>query len=124
MSGGWGVLAGIVASVAGAIALVTAGLFTARATRRAAEVTAEAQRAAAGAAAEPAQRAADLATFRELREGMERRLETAEREIGSLRGLVRAFSWYVSELTGAMREHEITPPDPPARIDDYNRTGV
>jgi pyruvate/2-oxoglutarate dehydrogenase complex dihydrolipoamide acyltransferase (E2) component len=124
MSGAWGVAAGIIGSAGGAAALLGAGLFAARATKAAAATTAEAQRAAAEAAAEPQQRQQDLATFKEIREGMERRLERSERRIDSLTSLVRAFSWYVSELTGQMREHRIEPPAPPQRVDEYNRTGV
>ena len=124
MSGAWGVAAAIVGSILGAVALLGSGLFAARATRAAARTTAEAQRAAAQAAAEPAQRQADLAAFKEIREGLDRRIERQERRIDSLTSLVRAFSWYVSELTGQMRQNRIEPPAPPDRIDEYNRTGV
>jgi len=124
MNGAWGVAAGIIGSIVGAIALLGAGLFAARATKAAARTTAEAQRAAAEAAAEPQQRAADLAAFREIREGLERRIERQERRIDSLTSLVRAFSSYVSELTGQMRQNGVEPPPPPQRIDEYNRTGV
>lgn len=124
MTGGWGVAAAVVGSVLGAVALLGSGLFAARATRAAARTTAEAQRAAAQAAAEPAQRQADLAAFKEIREGLDRRIERQERRIDSLTSLVRAFSWYVSELSGQMREHRIEPPAPPPRVDEYNRTGV
>lgn len=124
MSGAWGVAAAIVGSILGAVALLGSGLFAARATRAAARTTAEAQRAAAQAAAEPAQRQADLAAFKEIREGLDRRIERQERRIDSLTSLVRAFSWYVSELSGQMREHRIEPPAPPPRVDEYNRTGV
>lgn len=124
MTGGWGVVAGILGSVLGTVALLGAGLFAARATKAAARTTAEAQRASAEAAAEPAQRAADLAAFREIREGMERRVEAGERRVESLTSLVRAFAWYVGELTTQMRSHGAEPPAPPERIDTYNRTGV
>ncbi|MEU3447266.1 hypothetical protein AB0H29_08545 [Streptomyces thermolilacinus] len=124
MNGAWGVVAGIVGSVLGAVALVASGLFAARATRTAAQTTAEAQRATAAMQAEPQQRAADLAAFREIREGLERRVERSERRIESLTSLVRAFGSYVSDLTGQMRAHGIEPPAPPARVDEYNRTGV
>lgn len=124
MSGAWGVAAGIVGSVLGAVALLGSGLFAARATRAAARTTAEAQRAAAEAAAEPQQRAADLATFKEIRDGLERRIERHERRIDSLTSLVRAYAWYVAELTGVMQRHGIEPPAPPPRVDEYNRTGV
>ncbi|WP_307787303.1 hypothetical protein [Streptomyces musisoli] len=116
--------AGIIGSLLGAIALLGSGLFAARATRAAAATTAEAQRAAADAAAEPQQRAADLAAFKEIRVGLERRIEQQDRRIDSLTSLVRAFSWYVSELTGQMRQNRIEPPAPPTRVDEYNRTGV
>lgn len=124
MNGSWGVVAPVIGSMLGALALVGSGLFAARATRAAARTTAEAQRAAALAAAEPNQRQADLATFREIREGMERKLDQHEQRIDSLTSLVRAFSWYVAELTGHMRSRGIDPPAPPPRIDEYNRTGV
>ncbi|MCX4994247.1 hypothetical protein [Streptomyces longwoodensis] len=131
MNGAWGVVAGIVGSVLSAVALLGSGVFAARATRAAARTTAEAQRttaeaqrAAAEAAAEPQQRAADLAAFKEIRDGLERKLERHERRIDSLTSLVRAFSWYVSELTGQMRQNGIEPPPPPQRVDEYNRTGV
>ncbi|MEU7381562.1 hypothetical protein AB0A91_16470 [Streptomyces sp. NPDC042207] len=124
MSGAWGVVAGVLGSLLGAVALLGSGLFAARATRAAARTTAEAQRAAAEAAAEPQQRAADLAAFKEIRDGLDRRIERQERRIDSLTSLVRAFSWYVSELTGQMRQQGIEPPAPPPRVDEYNRTGV
>lgn len=124
MSGSWGVAAGVVGSVLGALALLGSGLFAARATRAAARTTSEAQRAAAGIAAEPQQRAQDLAAFKEIRVGMERRIEQQDRRIDSLSSLVRAFSWYVSELTSQMRQNRIEPPAPPPRVDEYNRTGV
>ncbi|NUR66148.1 MAG: hypothetical protein HOQ47_10335 [Streptomyces sp.] len=124
MSGAWGVAAGVVGSLLGALALLGSGLFAARATRAAARTTAEAQRAAAEAAAEPQQRAADLAAFKEIRTGLERRIEQQERRIDGFASLVRAFSWYVGELTAQMRGHGIEPPAPPERINEYNRTGV
>lgn len=124
MSGAWGVAAGVVGSLLGALALLGSGLFAARATRAAARTTAEAQRATAEAAAEPHQRAADLAAFKEIRDGLDRRIEQQERRIDSLSSLVRAFSWYVSELTGQMRQNRIEPPPPPDRVAEYNRTGV
>lgn len=124
MTGAWGVVAAIVGSVLGAVALLGAGLFAARATKTAAQMTAEAQRAAAEAAAEPAQRQADLAAFKEIRTGLERRIEQQDRRFDSLTSLVRAFSWYVSELCTQMRSNGIEPPAPPQRVDEYNRTGV
>lgn len=124
MTGAWGVAAAIIGSILGAAALLGAGLFAARATKAAARTTAEAQRAAAEAAAEPAQRQADLVAFREIRDELKGKIERQDRRIDSLTSLVRAFSWYVSELTGQMREHRIEPPAPPPRVDEYNRTGV
>ena len=114
---------GVAGALAGAAALLSSGLFASRATRAAARTTAEAQRAAALAAAEPSQRAADLASFREMRDSLERRVERAEARVGSLTSLVRAFSWYVSELTGCMRENGLEPPDPPERVVEYDRSG-
>lgn len=49
---------------------------------------------------------------------------TTREEVHSLRSLVRAFAWYVADLTGQMRQHGIEPPAPPPRVDEYNRTGV
>jgi len=123
MSDEWGAVLPILGAVLGAVALLGSGLFAARATKAAAKMTAEAQQATAVANAEPAQRQADLATFREIRDGLERRLERHESRIESLTSLVRAFSWYVSELTGQMRSHGIEPPAPPERVVEYNRNG-
>lgn len=123
MSDDWGAVLPIMGAVLGAVALLGSGLFAARATKAAAKMTAEAQRATAVANAEPAQRQADLATFREIREGLERKLDRHENRIDSLTSLVRAFSWYVSELTGQMRSHGIEPPAPPERVVEYNRNG-
>lgn len=124
MSGSWGVMGPVIGSLLGALALVGSGIFASRATRAAARTTAEAQRAAAQSAAEPAQRQADLNTFKEIREDLNRKLERHEQRIESLTSLVRAFSWYVAELTSHMRMHGVDPPPPPQRIDEYNRTGV
>jgi hypothetical protein len=87
-------------------------------------MTAEATRVQAQTAAEPAQRQADLTAFKEIRDELKGKIERQERRIDSLTSLVRAFSWYVSELTGQMRENRIEPPAPPPRVDEYNRTGV
>lgn len=119
----WGALLPAVGAVLGALALLGSGFFAARATRAAARMTSEAQRATAVASSEPAQRQADLATFREIRDGLERKLERQERRIDSLSTLVRSFSWYVSELSGQMRSRGIEPPAPPERIVEYNRNG-
>jgi small-conductance mechanosensitive channel len=124
VSGSWGVAAGVIGSILGALALLGSGLFAARATKAAARTTAEAQRATAQAAAEPAQRQADLTAFKEIRDELKGKIDRQERRIDSLTSLVHAFSWYVSELTSQMREHRIDPPRPPARVDEYNRTGV
>jgi DNA repair ATPase RecN len=124
MNGSWGVVGGIAGSFLGAAALIFSGWFAARAAKAAAKTTAEAQRAVAEAAAEPQQRQADLAAFREIREGLDRRLERSERRIDSLTTLVRAYAWYVADLTGLMRRHGIEPPEPPERVREYDRTGV
>ncbi len=113
----------IFGALLGAFALLGSGLFAARATRAAARMTAEAQRTAALAASEPAQRRADLDSFREIRDGMERRLERHEVKLESLTSLIRAFSWYVTELTSQMRSRGIEPPAPPERVVEYNRSG-
>jgi type VI protein secretion system component VasK len=81
-------------------------------------------RAAAAIQAEPNQRAADLAAFKEIRDDMQAEINDLRTEQRSLRSLVRAFAWYVGELTSQMRGHGIEPPAPPDRVDEYNRTGV
>lgn len=124
MSGDWGVLGPVIGAFLGALALLGSGLFAARATRAAARMTTEAQRATTLAATEPAQRRADLDTFKEIRDGLERKLASQEDRIDSLTSLVRAFSWYVSELTGQMQGQGIDPQEPPQRLKDFNRTGV
>jgi uncharacterized protein HemX len=125
MNDGWGAVVGpLVGALLGALALLGSGLFAARATRAAAKMTTETQRASALAAAEPAQRRADLEAFKEIRDGLERKLDSHETQINRLTSLIRAFSWYVAELTGQMRLNEIEPPPPPERIAEYNRTGV
>lgn len=115
--------AGIVA-VLGTAGAVVAGLFAARATTRAAAATAEATRAAALAQAEPNQRAEDRAAFDAIKTELRQELTTTRDEVRSLRSLVRAFSYYVGELTTQMRSNRIEPPAPPPRVDEYNRTGV
>ncbi|WP_282790945.1 hypothetical protein [Streptomyces sp. CC224B] len=115
--------AGVVA-VCGTLGMVLAGLFAARATRAAASATAEATRAAAQAQAEPNQRAEDRQAFEAIKTELRAELTSTREEVRSLRSLVRAFSWYVAQLTQQMRDHRIEPPPPPARVDEYNRTGV
>lgn len=117
------VWAGIVAAF-GTVGMVVAGLFAARATTRAAAATAQATRAAAQVAAEPNQRAEDRAAFDAIKTELRQELTATRDEVRSLRSLVRAFAWYVGELTSQMREHRIEPPAPPPRVDEYNRTGV
>jgi len=111
-------------TVVGAVLTLAGVLFTARATTRAAQATARANQAAALAAAEPNQRAADLAAFQAIRTDMQEEISELREEQGRLRSLVRAFAVYVSDLTSQMRSHGIEPPAPPARVDEYNRTGV
>lgn len=115
--------AGLVAAF-GTVGMVVAGLFAARATRSAAAATAEATQAAARIAAEPSQRAEDRQAFDAIKNELRQELNTTREEVRSLRALVRAFAWYVSELTSQMRDHRIDPPAPPERIQEYNRTGV
>ncbi|MCX5537707.1 hypothetical protein OG785_45830 [Streptomyces sp. NBC_00006] len=115
--------AGIVAAF-GTIGMIVAGLFAARATTRAASATAEATQAAARVQAEPNQRAADLQAFQAIRDDMQEEISEMRTEQHSLKSLVRAFAWYVGELTTQMRGHGIEPPAPPTRVDEYNRTGV
>ncbi|MFJ8154796.1 hypothetical protein [Streptomyces sp. NPDC094468] len=115
--------AGIVAAF-GTVGMIVAGAFAARATTRAAAATAEATQAAARVQVEPAQRAADLAAFQAIRDDMQKDVDDLRTETRSLWSLVRAFAWYVGELTTQMRGHGIEPPAPPERVDEYNRTGV
>ncbi|MDX3559084.1 hypothetical protein PV729_46835 [Streptomyces europaeiscabiei] len=115
--------AGIVAAF-GTIGMVVAGLFAARATKQAAAATAEATQAAARVQAEPNQRAEDRAAFEAIKKELREDLTATRDEVKSLRSLVRAFAWYVTELTTQMRENRIEPPAPPERVDEYNRTGV
>lgn len=111
-------------TVVGTLGAVLAALFAARATTRAAAATAEAQQAAARVQAEPNQRAEDRAAFDAIKSELRAELITTREEVRSLRTLVRAFAWYVGELTTQMRQHRIEPPAPPERVDEYNRTGV
>lgn len=124
MNGAWGVVAAVIGSVVGAVALLGSGLFAARATKAAARTTAEAQRAVAQASVEPQQRAEDRAAFEAIKTELRQELTTTREEVRSLRSLVRAFAWYVTELTGQMEQHRIDPPAPPPRVEEYNRTGV
>lgn len=115
--------AGLVAAF-GTLGMVVAGWFAARATKAAAAATAEATQAAARVQVEPNQRAEDRAAFDAIKTELRAELTTTRDEVRSLRSLVRAFAWYVGELTSQMREHRIEPPAPPARLEEYNRTGV
>ncbi|MFM9681089.1 hypothetical protein [Streptomyces brasiliscabiei] len=117
------VWAGIVAAL-GTVGMVAAGWFAARATRAAAAATAEATQAAARVSAEPNQRAEDRAAFEAIKTELRQELNTTREEVKSLRSLVRAFAWYVGELTSQMRDHRVEPVPPPDRVDEYNRTGV
>ncbi|MBE4761759.1 hypothetical protein [Streptomyces caniscabiei] len=109
MNGIWG-LVGAAVTVVG---VVITGYFTYRGGR-----------AAAAIQAEPSQRAEDRAAFEAIKNELREDLKTTREEVKSLRSLVRAFAWYVGELTLQMREHRIEPPAPPERVDEYNRTGV
>lgn len=126
MNGTWGVVAGIVGSVLGTVALLGAGLFAARATRAAAATTAEAQRASAEAAAEPAQRAADLGAFREIRDEMKGKIERQDQRIDRMAGLVLAYSWTVDRLISRMRAVGVTPApdDIHERVREHMQTGA
>ncbi|MCX5522169.1 hypothetical protein OG342_04710 [Streptomyces bobili] len=124
MTGAWGVALGIIGSLIAATAMVAAAVFTSRATKAAARMTAEAQRTTAAVQAEPQQRAEDRAAFEAIKSELREELTTTRDEVRSLRSLVRAFAWYVGELTAQMRDHRIEPPAPPERVDEYNRTGV
>jgi type VI protein secretion system component VasK len=104
---------GLVGAAITVVGVITTGWFTYRGGR-----------AAAAIQAEPNQRAADLAAFKEIRDDMQAEINDLRTEQRSLRSLVRAFAWYVGELTSQMRGHGIEPPAPPDRVDEYNRTGV
>lgn len=109
MTGAWGVAAAVIGALLGAAAMVGAAVFTARATKAAARLTTEAQRTTAAVAAEPQQRQQDLAAFREIREGLERRIGEQDRKIESVSALVRAYSWTVTQLIGRMRRAGMGP---------------
>ncbi|MET8113833.1 hypothetical protein [Streptomyces prasinus] len=115
----WAGIIGAAGSVLGG-----GGWFVSRATIRAAQATARANEAAALAAAEPNQRAEDRAAFEAIKTELRTELTATREEVKSLRSLVRAFAWYVGELTSQMRDQRIEPPAPPQRVDEYNRTGV
>jgi hypothetical protein len=115
--------AGIIAAF-GTVGMVVAGLFAARATTRAAAATAEATQAAARVSAGPNERAEDRAAFEAIKTELRQDLSATREEVKSLRSLVRAFAWYVGEMTVQMRANRIDPPAPPPRVDEYNRTGV
>lgn len=115
--------AGLVA-VFGTVGMILAGLFAARATKAAAAATAEATQAAARVSAGPHERAEDRAAFDAIKTELREELTATRDEVRSLRSLVRAFALYVTDLTGEMRQHRIDPPEPPSRVDEYNRTGV
>ncbi|MFJ4682069.1 hypothetical protein [Streptomyces sp. NPDC088789] len=108
----------------GTVGMVVAGLFAARATTRAAAATAEATQAAARVSVGPNERAEDRAAFEAIKSELRAELVVTREEVRGLRSLVRAFAWYVGELTMQMRGAGIEPPAPPARVDEYNRTGV
>jgi hypothetical protein len=126
MTGAWGVAAGIIGSILGAVALLGAGLFAARATRAAARTTAEAQRAAAEAAAEPAQRQADLTAFKEIRDEMKAKIDRQNERIDTLGTLVMAYSWTVDRLIHRMRAGGIrpAPEDIHERVREHMHTGT
>lgn len=115
--------AGIVAAL-GTLGMVIAGWFAARATKQAAKATAEATQAAARVSVGPNERAEDRAAFDAIKSELRAELTSTREEVRSLRSLVRAFAWYVGELTSQMREHQVDPPAPPPRVEEYNRTGV
>lgn len=115
--------AGIVAAF-GTVGMVVAGLFAARATTRAAAATAEATQAAARVSVGPTERAEDRAAFEVIKTELRAELTSTRDELKSFKALVRAFAWYVGELTNQMRQHGVEPPAPPPRVDEYNRTGV
>ncbi|MFD5419511.1 hypothetical protein ACFWJT_15980 [Streptomyces sp. NPDC127069] len=97
---------------------------TSRATKSAALATARANTAAAAATAEPNQRAADLEAFRAIREDMQCEIGELRQEHGRLQSLVYAFVGYVAELSAQMRDAGLEPSAPPARVEEYNRTGA
>lgn len=111
-------------TVAGSLLTLAGVAFTGRATVRAAAATARANEAAASIQTEPSQRAEDRAAFEAVKAELRAELTACRDEVRSLRSLVRAFAWYVGELTSQMRGHGIEPPAPPQRVDEYNRTGV
>jgi hypothetical protein len=117
--GEWAAIAGAAGSILGG-----GGWFVSRATIRAAQATARANEAAALAAAEPNQRAEDRAAFEAIKTELRVELTATRQEVRGLRSLVSSFALYVGELTVQMRGHGVEPPAPPARVDEYYRTGV
>lgn len=113
-----------IATVSGAVLTLVGVVLTARSSRAAVAATARATEVAAVVQSEPAQRAADLQAFREIRAEQNADLAETREEVRSMRSLVRAFVFYVNDLTAQMRQQGIEPPEPPARIEEYNRTGV
>jgi hypothetical protein len=116
--------AAAIVTVVGSVLTLLGVAFTARATTRAAQATARANQAAAQATVEPNQRAEDRAAFEAVKKELREELTSTREEVKGLRSLVRAFAWYVGELTSQMRHNGIEPPAPPQRVDEYNRTGV
>ncbi|MFF4644999.1 hypothetical protein [Streptomyces sp. NPDC001389] len=113
-----------VATVSGTVLTFIGVVLTARSSKAAAAATARATEVAAIVQSEPAQRAADLQAFREIRAHEAADLAETKEEVRSLRSLVRAFVFYVGELTDQMRQQGVEPPAPPDRIIEYNETGV
>ncbi|GGU54649.1 hypothetical protein GCM10010274_49430 [Streptomyces lavendofoliae] len=120
MTGVWAAIA----TVSGAVLMLIGAVYTARSSRAAATASARATEVAAVVSSEPAQRQADLLAFKEIREKQQEELRETREELRSLRSLVRAFVYYVGDLTTQMRVHGIEPPPPPERVQEYNRTGV
>ncbi|MCX4601224.1 hypothetical protein OG402_12065 [Streptomyces anulatus] len=104
---------GIVGTGVTVVGVVVTGWLTYRGSRTAAAIQAE-----------PSQRAADLAAFKTIKDDMQKELDETKAELRSLRSLVRSFRGYVTDLTTQMRMHRIEPPAPPARITEYDQTGV
>ncbi|WP_411102428.1 hypothetical protein [Streptomyces sp. cmx-4-9] len=113
-----------IATVSGAVLTLVGAVYAARSSRAAAAASARATEVAAVVQSEPAQRQADLQAFREIQEKRAQDLQETKEELRSLRSLVRAFVFYVGELSTQMRQSGIEPPAPPDRIEEYNRTGV
>lgn len=100
------------------------GWFVARATVKASRATALAMETAARLQAGPARTEASLAVLQATVERVDVENGRLRSRQSRLEALVRAFAWYVSELTVQMRAHGLEPAVAPDEVAEYMRTGV